>query len=301
MSGSPQAAFAQPALVADRTYALSTAKSSFARHLIVFSLASLVSLVCNGVLTFLLLRWLSMEGYGYYRLFILYGSFAGMLHFGLLDGALVRWAARPRRRMKAEMRHSLLFLLLQHGALLTAAMAILLLWFRQQPWFFLAAAILLFALLWNAAILGQFALQADKSFALLSAVTVIHPALLLGTVAALSRSRHLALPALLEAYLGAWLLRAGFAAIVVLAKYPGKVRSAKHVWRAGFHNIRMGWSVLLASLVTNLALSLDRITVSLSFGIRDFAISAWRPPRWPWSIPLFFPFRGWFSLISPMV
>src|SRR5271155_2443713 len=77
-------------------------ESSFASHLLVFSLANLVSLACNGVLTFLLPRWLSMETYGYYRLFILYGGFAGMLHFGLLDGALIRWAARSRRRVHVE-------------------------------------------------------------------------------------------------------------------------------------------------------------------------------------------------------
>jgi O-antigen/teichoic acid export membrane protein len=247
-------------------------ESAFARHLVLFSLASLASLICNGVLTFLLPRWLTMESYGYYRLFVLYGSFTGVLHFGLLDGTLIRWAARSRERLQGELRHSLIFLLLQQGAFLAPAMAILLLWFRHQPWFFLAAAILLYALVWNAAILGQFALQADKSFGLLSAVTVIHPALLLGTVKTLTHWRHLTLEALLGAYLGAW-LAAGIAVwIVLLAKHPGRIRGVEHVWHTGVHNIGVGWSVLLASVVTNLALSLDRFAVSLSFSIRDFAI-----------------------------
>ncbi len=245
--------------------------SSFARHVLIFSSANLVALVCNGFLTFLLPRWLSMESYGYYRLFVLYGGFAGVLHLGLLDGVLMRWA-RSRRRMHAEMRPGLAFLLLEHLTILPPAMAILILWFRHQPWFFLAWATVLFALVWNAAVLGQFALQADKSFALLSAVTILHPALLLGIVTLLNHWKHLRLEALLGAYLGVW-LAAGIAVwVVLLTKYPSKTRSAGHVWQTGAYNIRVGWSVLLAGLLTNLALSLDRVVVSLSFSIRDFAI-----------------------------
>jgi O-antigen/teichoic acid export membrane protein len=253
------------------------AKSAFARHVLVFSSANLVLLACNGVLTFLLPRLLSFESYGYYRLFILYGGFAGMLHFGLLDGALVRWAARSRRRMPAEMRHSLIFLLFQHAMLLIPAMTILVVWFRHQPWFFLALAILFYALVWNAALLGQFALQADKSFGLLSLVTVLNPALLLGMVVAMNHWGRLTLKGLLEAYLGAW-LAAGIALwIILLARYPRKkysrkIRSIEHVWQTGAYNIRAGWSILLAGFLTNLALSLDRFAVSLSFSIRDFAI-----------------------------
>jgi O-antigen/teichoic acid export membrane protein len=274
-----------------------SAESSFAGHLLVFSLANLISLVCNGVLTFLLPRWLSMESYGYYRLFILYGGFVGVLHLGLLDGALIRWAARSRQRMNVEVRRSLVFLLIQHAVFLVPAMAILLVWFRHQPWFVLAAAIVLYALVWNAAILGQFALQADKSFGLLSAVTVIHPALLLGIVAGLTHWRSLTLEALLGAYLAAWLAAGVGVWIVLLAKFPGKkfsgesfsgkeekesfsrkrmtrkrMTSAAQAWRSGVYNIRVGWSVLVAGLLTNLALSLDRVAVSLSFSIRDFAI-----------------------------
>ena len=262
------APFPPPALVRRRK----TSEASFAGHVLLFSLASLVSLLCNGVLTFLLPRWLSMESYGYYRLFVLYGSFTGVLHLGLLDGALIRWAGRSRERLQAEMRHSLIFLLLQHGALLAPALAILVLWFRHQAWFVLAAAVVLYALVWNATILGQFALQAGKSFGLLSALTVIHPALLLGTVAALTHWNHLTLRALLGAYLGAWLAAGSAVWIVLFAKHPGRMRSGEHVWHTGVHNIRMGWSVLLASLLTNLALSLDRVVVSLSFTIREFAI-----------------------------
>ena len=299
--------------------------TEFVRHVLLHSLANLVALVCNGMLAFLLPRWLSMERYGYYRLFILYGSFAGLLHFGLLDGALVRWAGRSRQRMNAELRRSLIFLLLQHAAFLIPALAVLIFFFRHQPWFALGLSIVAYALLWNAAVLGQFALQAKKSFDVLSAVTVINPAVLLAIVITLHYCGRLHLEVLLAAYLAAW-LASGFATwLILLEKYPGHIKrsrerlrprsedkedknekkegiddtqrlasqrrtalrlggtklfwatipknvSLRKIWQVGASNIAVGWSILVALVVTNLALSLDRIAVSLSFSIRDFAI-----------------------------
>jgi|HubBroStandDraft_6_1064221.scaffolds.fasta_scaffold00010_67 O-antigen/teichoic acid export membrane protein len=274
--------------------------AGFMRHVVLHSLANLGALVGNGLLVFLLPRWLSMERYGYYRLFILYGGFAGVLHFGLLDGALVRWAARSRPRMSAELRPSLIFLTLQHASLLVPAMALLILWFRHRPWFLLASCIAVYALVWNAAVLGQFALQAKKSFDLLSAVTVINPVVLLAIVGVLKRWGQLRLETLLAAYLGTG-LAAGIAVwVILLEQYPGQRKlgrnrggrklvgsklagtklagtkrmkmSLRQVWLVGTGNIAVGWSILAALLVTNLALSLDRIAVSLSCSIRDFAI-----------------------------
>jgi O-antigen/teichoic acid export membrane protein len=268
LAGCAPAAFMRPGLVTRRR----SRQASFARHVLIFSFANLVSLVCNGFLSFLLPRWLSMEHYGYYRLFILYGGFSGILHLGLSDGALIRWAARSRQRMQAGIYHGLVFLLLQHLALLAPAVVILFLWFRHQPWFFLVWATMLYAVIWNTALLGQFALQADKSFGLLSVVTIIQPALSLGIVIALNHWKHLTLETLLGAFIGAWLL-AGIAIWgILLARYPGKMRSAGQVWQTGAYNICAGWSIMLAGLLTNLALSLDRFVVSLSFSIRDFAI-----------------------------
>jgi O-antigen/teichoic acid export membrane protein len=248
-------------------------RSAFTRHVLLFTLANLFALVGNGVLTFLIPKLLSMESYGYYRLFVLYGSFAGVLHLGLLDGALIRWAARPHARMKAELFPSLAFLLLQHVLFLVPATAVLTVLYRDQPsWLLLAACMAAYALISNIAILGQFALQAEKSFGWLSALTVINPAILLGFVLAARNWKHLTLQMLFAAYLGSWLVVALAHWVALLTKYPRNVRGVRQIWRVGKHNVAVGWSVLLALLLTNIVLSLDRLVVSFSFGIRDFAI-----------------------------
>jgi O-antigen/teichoic acid export membrane protein len=246
------------------------------RHLVIFTLANGTSLACNGLLTFLLPRWLSMENYGCFRLFVLYGGFTGLLHLGLLDGALLRWASAPRRRLRREAWPGLVFLLTQHFALLTPLLLVLPVCVHTRALFaFVPTA--LYAVAWNAAVLGQFGLQAERSFVLLSAATLVHPALLLGMVCELKRENRLTLGLLFAAYLGAMFAAAIVVWVVLLRRYPatrflrGKSRVAQ-AWRVGWRNIVAGWGVLLAAGLTNLALSLDRLAVSLSFPLRDFAI-----------------------------
>jgi O-antigen/teichoic acid export membrane protein len=247
-------------------------KKAFATNVVVFSGANVASLACNGVLTFLLPRLLSIESYGYYRLFILYGGFVGVLHLGLVDGALIRWAARPRQRMKAELLSSLIFLVAQHALLLIPIMAVTALFFGDQQWFFLTAAIGVYAAVYNVAALGQFALQADRLFGLLSLVTLLNPALLLVAVLVLNRLELLRLRSLLTAFIAAWLMVGIVVWSALLVKYPRTFRGFRRCKQIGVHNTRIGWSVLLASLVMAVAFSMDRIIVSVSYSIHDFAI-----------------------------
>ena len=91
----------------------------FTRHASLFTLSNLASLAANGALAFVLPRILSMENYGYYRLFLLYGGFAGLLHLGFLDGVLIRWAEHPATPQR-ELNPAFRFLVLQHLFLLPA-------------------------------------------------------------------------------------------------------------------------------------------------------------------------------------
>src|SRR6201999_2081970 len=49
--------------------------SDFARHAVIQTIANLGTLACSGALAFVLPRFLSVDDYGYFRLFLLYGSF----------------------------------------------------------------------------------------------------------------------------------------------------------------------------------------------------------------------------------
>ena len=54
------------------------------------------------VQVFVIPKRLDMATFGAYRLFLLYASFVGVLHFGLADGAFLRWAGRASRSIGDE-------------------------------------------------------------------------------------------------------------------------------------------------------------------------------------------------------
>ena len=56
---------------------------------------TLMAAAVNVAVVFVLPKLLTIEAYGYWRLFSLYAAYAGFLHLGFADGALLRWAGRP--------------------------------------------------------------------------------------------------------------------------------------------------------------------------------------------------------------
>jgi O-antigen/teichoic acid export membrane protein len=247
-------------------------KAAFAHHLIVFSLANLAALAANGVLTFMLPRLLTVENYGMYRLFILYGGFTGVFHLGLLDGALIRWSARPRELLPRELSAVTTFLLVQHCVLLPLGVLMVWLVAGGTEWMWLALAVAGYALVWNWATLSQCALQAARQFGWLSFFTLLSPVLLLLSVLALHWVRRLTLGALVVAFIFSWFASALGSWAFLRRNFVGPALRPKAVWGLGTASLRLGGAVLLANCFTALAIALDRVFVSAAFSIRDFAV-----------------------------
>jgi O-antigen/teichoic acid export membrane protein len=255
---------------AEMRVARSSRISEFARHATVFTGANFVCLALNGVLAFLFPRLLSMEAYGYYRLFLLYGSFAGIVHLGFLDGLLIRWAEDPGARLPRELGPAFRFLGLEHAALLLPAVCVVVVFVTGPHSTVLAFAIAVYAWLWNWACLGQFALQALKLFSPLSLFTVAAPLLLLVAVLSLGHMGWLSLESVLVACLLANLIATVWQWVSV-RRHVRKYSECKIV-ELGVQHLRLGWSVLGANLIALLVVSLDRIVLSARFSIRQFAL-----------------------------
>ena len=71
---------------------------------------------CGAVQVFLIPRRLDVLTYGHYRLFLAYVTYLGLLQFGLVDGAFVRWAGRPRGLIRREWPRVAGWLLAMNGA-----------------------------------------------------------------------------------------------------------------------------------------------------------------------------------------
>jgi len=245
--------------------------SKFARHAVVHTVANLGTLACSGALAFVLPRFLSVEDYGYYRLFLLYGSFAGILHLGFLDGLLLRWAARPVSRLRNELSSSLIFLGIEQIVLLAPAIVLIVI-FAPRMLLGLTLAIAMFALLWNWTSLGYCALQALKLFNHLSFFTILGPFLLLIGAVGLHLTHGLELRSLILLCLLSNLVAAVFLWLFVRRRVPASSRGSRNIWGKGFAHIGLGWSLVCANFLATAALSLDRLVLSRGFSIRDFAI-----------------------------
>src|SRR5712692_3265682 len=158
-------------------------KMRFVRDVFFFGWANVASLLLGGVLSFLLPRYLTIEDFGYYRLFLLYASFAGIAHLGMLEGILVRWAEKPEDRVAGEISSIFRFLLVQHVVLLVPV-CVALISIREGKWLWFGSALALYVLICNISILGQIALQARRQFSQLSFATVLTSVTLFSAVLA---------------------------------------------------------------------------------------------------------------------
>jgi|GEM_PF-2433864 len=261
----------EPRLPATVSSASTRSTSGFAKHALLFTGANLLSLGLNGALAFLIPKLLSINDYGYYRLFVLYGSFAGLLHLGFIDGLIVRWAAQPKRRIKSELDAALRFLLFEH-VLLLGVLLVFTLFYRGRQWLWLVLATAGYVIFWNWASLGQSALQALKRFEPISLLVISGPGLFLVSTIGLHAAKMLDLNSLLFACVLSNLFAAAVQWFYVKRIALSGPQVAVGAWKVGAGNLRLGWSILGANILATVALALDRLAVSAKFTILDFAI-----------------------------
>jgi len=257
-----------PAQAAGRNLARGT---SFLRDFGAFAAANVGYLVLSAVLAFLLPRLLTVETYGHYRMFILYSGFVGLLHLGFLDGLLIRWAADPEGLIAGEMVPAATFLGLLLGSIVLAFVLVAAAWVRGI-WLWILLGTAAYALIYNGSALVQYALQARKMFAALSIYTIGLPAGLLCFVVVAYFVRKLNFFSLLSAYV----LVYGFATVALWGLLHHRIRwhwpTWAEIWHSGKLHLGLGWSILVASSLANIALALDRVVLSARFSVRDFAI-----------------------------
>lgn len=232
--------------------------------------ANAVYLAINAVLTILLPRYLPVVDYGIYRLFVLYGGFVGLLHFGFLDGLLTRWAADPEALIPQEMRSAIFFLMIQlaAGLLVLGIIADHIRLFLPD-WFWVALAV--FAVILNVATLVQYALQAGRSFKVLSSFLIVQPAVLLICIIVLKILELITIQRVVWAYVLSTFAAAGVLWILLPIRVsPGRADFGK-VFSTARTNLSYGWGILLGNLCMNLTLALDRVFVSAKFSIEEFA------------------------------
>ena len=238
-----------------------------ARDVATLAIGSFLAAVFGALVVFVIPRITPIEDFGYWRLFVLYASYVGFFHLGLGEGALLAWAGRPLGQLQQELRPSLQFMIGQH-LLLLVPVGIIAAAVLPPRVRFVAFAVLAFALLQNVAVVLQCALQAARHFVPVAIATAAPAGLFLAFVSLAAWWAQPDYRVLICCYFLAWVIVLG----IMLAKtHPFQVASTTSAWTIGRRYIAIGWPVTLASAAFGLVQSSDRIVLSSTASIYEFA------------------------------
>ncbi len=244
-----------------------------ASDILVFSIGRALVIAFGVVQVLVIPRYLSVEGYGYWQVFVLYSAYAGILHLGFIDGTLLRWAGKELGQVGNEIGKALKFLVFEL-TIVTIPLGLVLHIVLEPPFHFVGLAILAQAFVFNLASFFMFIAQAVRNFRLLSAVTVGRAFVFLVIVVALFASGHDDYRYVILAFPVSFLLAAVALAFRFGNYLSGEKYRLLHYWRYGKENINVGIFVLLANFVGVLFLTVDRVIVSSLFSIEQFATYA---------------------------
>jgi O-antigen/teichoic acid export membrane protein len=213
-------------------------------------------------------KLLPLNAFGLYRVFVLYAAYVGVLHLGVADGALLRWAGRDPRSIAAEWRRVAGWMWLAQGMV---ALVFLLVGLSLAASDARSIVIGLgcAALVVNVSTVTGFALQAARDFRWAGLAVAMQPALfLLGLVILPSPARSIG--AAVSLWLLSHLITCALITIRMLRIPVDRVRES--TWPTPAALLRVGIVAMLANSAAGLLQSIDRVILSAVIPVSEFAI-----------------------------
>ena len=238
-----------------------------AKDLVAVSSGTALASVFGTIVIFVIPRLVSVEDFGYWRVFLLYSGYAGLLHFGLIEGALLSWAGKPFGVIRPALRRSLKFIFIQQVALLATGTLFCLTLLRPKYWL-VSIAVLLFAALQNITTLLLYALQATREFGAVGIAVSIPSGGFLILVIICYFLKIADYRTLVVSYLLGWT----FLLLFLWNRLQPLKSSAGVAARSiGKQLIVSGWPIMLANLAYGVVQSADKIVVNATASIYGFA------------------------------
>lgn len=246
---------------------------SFGKNVLIYSLSSGLILCLGFIVGILIPKYLPVDDYGYWQIFLLYTNYVGILHLGFNDGLLVRWAAKDKSVSANELGAALRFLIYEQAVIISfcSLLAYLIL---PPPFNWLSFMIFLFAFILNMTSLFTCAAQAFKMFTMLSIVNVCRNILFLIILVALLIFNNFNYQYVVCTNTIVFSL-ALLTLILWFSKLLRKETFAlSNLLSFGFKNINVGIYILLGNFIVLLFFTIDKLMVSNYYSIKEFAIYA---------------------------
>lgn len=246
---------------------------SFGKNIFIYSISSGL-IICLGFISGLFIaKYLPINDYGYWQLFLLYSNYTGILHLGFNDGVLVRWAGKDKSFIANELGAALQFLICEQIAigLFCSLLAYV---FLPPPLNWLWLMIFLSGVICNVTYLFMYAAQALKMFTILSIVNVCRNILFLLILAAVLLLNKFNYTYIVYANIIVFLLSL-LTLFLWFRRYLLKETfTFPNLLSYGFKNINIGVYILLGNFIVIVFFTIDKLLVSNFYSIQQFAIYA---------------------------
>ena len=90
--------------------------------------------IFGTLIIFVIPRLVSVEQFGYWRIFLLYTGYVGLLHLGFLEGALLSWGGESLSTIHQQLRPALKFVVLQQILITVMGALLCLVFLRPAFW-----------------------------------------------------------------------------------------------------------------------------------------------------------------------
>lgn len=243
---------------------------AFSSDVLIYSFGQAFLLIFGFIQSLIIPKYLSTTDYGYWQLFLLCTTYIGILHFGFLDGILVRWAGKNLETFREEVHTAFKFILLEQGAIVSILVVIVKLF--DIPSKEIALSVLANAIVVNLLTFFIFTAQATKRFKLVSAANIVKGLLFLIFILLIFFSGYFSYSLLILAT-----MVTGFIIVFLFMFYDRDClfygsNQAKSLLQYGKENIGIGIFVMLGNFIALIFATIDRLTVGSFFPITQFAV-----------------------------
>lgn len=244
-----------------------------ASDIIVAFLAQALSIASSVVTTLLLPKFLGIEDFGYWQLFLFYVSYLGFFHLGINDGIYLIKGGEPRNRIdKKEVNSEFVFscsyqLLMSITILAVAAFGP----FEEKRAFVISATGLLLTIS-NAEFFLGYVFQAMNETKLFSASAALETLVFFALVIPLLLTQISDFEPFIYAYCTGKIARLLYCVLRAKDFISAGLYPLRKTLRLSITSIRVGIKLMLSNIVGALILGIIRFFVDLEWGIEVFSV-----------------------------
>lgn len=222
----------------------------------------------GAILTIVAPKFLSIQDFGLWRMFILYSTYAGVLHLGIADGYLLNNVSLSREESFKNLKRSVPFLLLQQISVSLLIFFILFVFVKSDQLIIIGASVLLFSISINIRTQLDNFLIIHKSFKISNIIKVVDKAIFLIFLFALLLFTKVTYREIIFFFI----LSSVIALFILYIVVKPKIDFSKGLFHKNIKDMKVGSQLLFSNIFIILLFNIDSIFVNMFLGIKSFAI-----------------------------